>query len=69
MCACPACHTWNRLNQLPSFHVTWYEVSVTNGHKRGYIQKFPVWVHNEIYAYNNKHWLRSSTKGYGGKTH
>jgi hypothetical protein len=24
--------------------------------------------HNEIYAYNNKHWLRSNTKGYGGKT-
>jgi hypothetical protein len=26
--------------------------------------------HNEIYAYNNKHLLRSNTtKGYGGKTH
>jgi hypothetical protein len=25
--------------------------------------------HNEIYAYNNKHSLRSNTKGYGGKTH
>jgi hypothetical protein len=25
--------------------------------------------HNEIYAYNNKHSLRSDTKGYGGKTH
>jgi hypothetical protein len=25
--------------------------------------------HNEIYAYNNKHPLRSNTKGYGGKTH
>jgi hypothetical protein len=24
---------------------------------------------NEIYAYNNKHSLRSNTKGYGGKTH
>jgi hypothetical protein len=23
----------------------------------------------EIYAYNNKHSLRSNTKGYGGKTH
>jgi hypothetical protein len=33
------------------------------------IQKFPVWVDNEIYAYNNKHSLRSNTKGYGGKTH
>jgi hypothetical protein len=25
--------------------------------------------HNEIYAYNNKHSLRSNTKGYGGKPH
>jgi hypothetical protein len=25
--------------------------------------------HNEIYAYNNKHSLRSNIKGYGGKTH
>jgi hypothetical protein len=36
---------------------------------RGYIQKFPDWVCNEIYASNNKHSLRSNTKGYGGKTH
>jgi hypothetical protein len=36
---------------------------------RGYIQMFPDWVHNEIYAYKNKHSLRSNTKGYGGKTH
>jgi hypothetical protein len=33
------------------------------------IQKFPDWVDNEIYAYKNKHSLRSDTKGYGGKTH
>jgi hypothetical protein len=33
------------------------------------IQKFPDWVDNEIYAYNNKHSLRSNKKGYGGKTH
>jgi hypothetical protein len=26
-------------------------------------------VDNEIYAYKNKHLLRSNTKGYGGKTH
>jgi hypothetical protein len=32
---------------------------------RGYIQKFPDWVDNEI---NNKHSLRSNTKGYGTKT-
>jgi hypothetical protein len=25
--------------------------------------------HNEIYTYNNKHLLKSNTKGYGGKTH
>jgi hypothetical protein len=31
------------------------------------IQKFPDWVDNEIN--NNKHSLRSDTKGYGGKTH
>jgi hypothetical protein len=36
---------------------------------QGYIQRFPDWVDNEIYAYNNKHSLRSNTKGYGGKTH
>jgi hypothetical protein len=35
---------------------------------RGYIQKFPDWVDNEIYAYNNKHSLRSNTKGYGDET-
>jgi hypothetical protein len=36
---------------------------------RLYIQKFPDWVDNEIYAYKNKHSLRGNTKGYGGKTH
>jgi hypothetical protein len=36
---------------------------------RGCIQKFQDWVDNEIQAYNNKHSLRSNTKGYGGKTH
>jgi hypothetical protein len=33
----------------------------------GCVQKFPDWVDNEIN--NNKHSLRSNTKGYGGKTH
>jgi hypothetical protein len=33
---------------------------------RGCIQKFPHWADNEIN--NNKHSLRSNTKGYGGKT-
>jgi hypothetical protein len=36
--------------------------------KRVY-SKFPDWIDNEIYAYNNKHSLRSNTKDYGGKTH
>jgi hypothetical protein len=34
---------------------------------REYIQKFPDWVDNEINNNNNKHSLRSNTKGYGGK--
>jgi hypothetical protein len=34
---------------------------------RGCNQKFPDRVDNEIN--NNKHSLRSNTKGYGGKTH
>jgi hypothetical protein len=36
---------------------------------RGCIQKFPDRVENEINIINNKHSLRSNTKGYGGKTH
>jgi hypothetical protein len=35
---------------------------------RGFIQKYPDWVDNEI-SNKNKHSLRSNTKGYGGKTH
>jgi hypothetical protein len=35
---------------------------------RACIQKFPYWVDNEINN-NNKHSLRSNTKGYGAKTH
>jgi hypothetical protein len=34
---------------------------------RGCIQKFPNWVDTEIN--NNKHSLRSNTKGYGDKIH
>jgi hypothetical protein len=37
-------------------------------HLRGYIQKFPDWVDNEVNT-NNKHSFRSNTKGYSGKTH
>jgi hypothetical protein len=36
---------------------------------RGFIQKFLDWVDNEISNSNNKHSLRSNTKGYGDKTH
>jgi len=35
---------------------------------QGCVQKFQG-VDNEIYAYNNKHSLKSNTKGYVGKTH
>jgi hypothetical protein len=38
-------------------------------HLRGCILKFPDWVDNEIYAYNNRHSLSSNAKDYGGKTH
>jgi hypothetical protein len=37
---------------------------------RGFIQKFPDWIDKEINNDNNdKHSLKSNTKGYGGKTH
>jgi hypothetical protein len=39
------------------------------GGLRGCIQKFPDWIYEENYAYNNKYSLRSNTKGYGSKTH
>jgi hypothetical protein len=35
---------------------------------QGCIQKFPDRVHNEIYAYKNKHSLRINKNGYDGKT-
>jgi hypothetical protein len=34
---------------------------------RSSIQKFPDWADNKIYAYNNKHSVRSNIKGYDGK--
>jgi len=33
------------------------------------IEKLLDWVDIQIYAYKDKHSLRSNTKGYGGKTH
>jgi hypothetical protein len=43
-------------------------LSAYPGSRRVY-PNFPDLVDNEIYAYNNKHSLRSNKKGYGGKTH
>jgi hypothetical protein len=39
------------------------------GHIPVCIQKLPNRVDNEMYAYNNKHSLRSNIKDYGGTTH
>jgi hypothetical protein len=44
------------------------EIDVFELYLRRCIQKFPDWVDNEINN-NNKHSLRSNTKGYGDKTH
>jgi hypothetical protein len=44
-------------------------LATTHCEIRGGIQKFPDWVDNEIYAYNNKHSLRSNAEGYDGKSH
>jgi hypothetical protein len=38
-------------------------------HIRGYIQKFPDYVDNEINNNTNKHSLRGNIQGYGSKTH
>jgi hypothetical protein len=46
--------------------------SVYNKEKEKYTRVYPKvsgLSHNEIYAYNNKHSLRTNTKAYGGKTH
>jgi hypothetical protein len=55
--SCPsACSSPNNLTNLEQ---TWCG---------GPARVYPDWVDNEIYAYKNKHSLRSNTKGYGGKT-
>jgi hypothetical protein len=41
--------------------LVWTEDSHRTSEVRGYIQKFPDWVDNEIN--NNKHSLRNNTKG------
>jgi hypothetical protein len=53
-----------RLIKVPLIEIC-NEVRIDIG---GCIQKFPDWVDNELND-NNKHSLRSNTKGYGGKTH
>jgi hypothetical protein len=56
-------------NILIEFGISLKRASLSKRNIRGCIQKFPVWVHKEVYAYNNKHSLRSNTKAYGCKTH
>jgi hypothetical protein len=45
--------------------VHWDNFGFTSNVGRVWIQTFPDWVDNEIYAYNNKQ--GSNTKGYDGK--
>jgi hypothetical protein len=55
---------------IKASHMTYPEQVPSDSHDHnlgGCIQKFPDWVDNEIK--NNKHSLRSNTKGYGAKTH
>jgi len=40
-----------------------------SNYAREYPKVFGLIIGKEIYVYNNKHSLRSNTKGYGGKTH
>jgi hypothetical protein len=61
---------WGRMLSCSCCQVSLYVTHIKQLEAvQGYIQKFLHWVDNEIYAYNNKHLLRSNTKGYGGKTH
>jgi hypothetical protein len=54
---------------LVSYHSTTRSQNPEDRDTRVYIQMFPDWDDNEIYAYNNKHSFRNNTKGYGDKTH
>jgi hypothetical protein len=58
-----------RLFRNAPTNVTFHDTIQICWNIRGCIQKFPDWVDNEISAYNNKHWLRSNTKGYVDKSH
>jgi hypothetical protein len=53
------------MRELRSHHSS----SVWSLTTRGRIQKFPDWVDNEINNNNNKHSLRSNTRGFVSKTH
>jgi hypothetical protein len=77
----PAYLIWSRVTgrvkpvTSKMIHVHWryHSVCGITGRRQkllvqGCIQKFPDWVDNEIYAYNNKQSLRSNTKCYGDKT-
>jgi hypothetical protein len=65
-------YTVSLLSTLPSFQCGFYlgqlkqnkQITAGKGETldRGCIQKFPDRVHNDIYAYNNTHALRSSTR-------
>jgi hypothetical protein len=44
------------------FQIYFRHTTGLNSNVQRFIQKFPDWVDNEIYAYNNKHSLRSNTK-------
>jgi hypothetical protein len=71
-------NTWSNTSTPPYVFIAWclvkhrHNFTVTlpiNKQIRGCIQKFPDWVHSEIYAYNNKHSFRNNKKGCADKTH
>jgi hypothetical protein len=62
-------HTHTRARAHTHTHTHTYIYIYIYIYIRGCIQKFPDWVDEEINNNNNKHSLRSNTKGYGGKIH
>jgi hypothetical protein len=61
-------HTMQWSDEILELSICSYWIH-THTHIRGCIQMFPDWVDNEIYAYLWYCSFRSSTKGYGGRTH
>jgi len=49
VCVCVCIHTYIHT------YIHTFVHTYTHPHIRGCIQKFPAWVDNEIYVYNNKH--------------